>query len=232
MEMSLKGKTMHKHYEVRFEIEGPAAMFTRPDTGSTPISYPVPTLSAAKGLFEAILRRPHIYVQPSRVEICKPIRYERYVTNYGGPLRNQGQIKNNNNYQLIATILVDVCYRIYGEVRLKQMSTRGKGLTQLRRRRGKDWRPQFKELFDERLGRGQTFYTPCLGWKEFAPSYLGPFRGDTKRETSVDDIVIPSFLRSMWDHRQLKPEYVQDWWIVRGIMSYLHQIPTEEELNA
>lgn len=42
----------------------------------------------------------------------------------------------NNNYQLIATILVDVCYRNYGEVRMKQMSTRGNGLTQLRRRRG------------------------------------------------------------------------------------------------
>ncbi len=35
---------MPKPYEVQFEIEGPAAMFARPDTGSTPISYPVPTL--------------------------------------------------------------------------------------------------------------------------------------------------------------------------------------------
>lgn len=218
-------------YEVRFEVEGPAAMFTRPDTGSTPISYPVPTFSAVKGMFEAVLRRPHIYVHPTRIEICRPIRYERYVTNYGGPLRKQDQIKKNNNYQLIATILVDVCYRIYGEVRMKKMSTRGKGLTQLRRRRGQDWRPQFKALFDDRLERGQTFYTPCLGWKEFVPTYLGPFREGTRRETSVDDIVIPSFLRSMWDHRQLQPEYVQDWRIVKGVISYLHQTPTEEDLN-
>ncbi len=131
----------------------------------------------------------------------------------------------------MATILVEVCYRIHGEVRMKQMSTRGKGEAQLRRRRGQDWRPRFKDLFDERLERGQTFYTPCLGWKEFVPSYFGPFREGTKRETSADDIVIPSFLRSMWDHRQLKPEYVQDWRIVKGVMSYSHQIPTEEELH-
>lgn len=223
---------MAQTYEVHFEVEGPAAMFTRPDTGSTPVSYPVPTFSAAKGIFEATLRRPHVYVQPTLVEICKPIRYERYVTNYGGPLRKPIQIKDNNNYQLIATILVDVCYRIHGEVRMKQASTRGNGLSQLRRRRGKDWRPQFKALFEDRLRRGQTFYTPCLGWKEFVPSYFGPFREYTRRETSVDDIVIPSFLRSMWNHRQLKPEYQQDWRIVKGVMSYSHQSPTEEELNA
>jgi CRISPR-associated Cas5-like protein len=37
---------------IAFEIAGPAAMFARPDTGSTPTSYPVPTFSAAIGMFE------------------------------------------------------------------------------------------------------------------------------------------------------------------------------------
>jgi len=223
---------MQEDYPVSFEIAGPAAMFTRPDTGSTPTSYPVPTFSAAKGMFEAVLWRPHVYVHPTRVEICKPVRYERYVTNYGGPLRKQDQINKKNNYQLIASILVDVCYRIHGEVRMKQMSTRGKGLSQLRPRRGQDWRPRFKALFDDRLERGQTFYTPCLGWKEFVPSHFGQFRKSTRRETSVNDIVIPSFLRSMWENRKLKPEFVQDWRIVKGMMSYIHQTPTEEEFYA
>jgi CRISPR-associated Cas5-like protein len=285
-------------YEVAFEIAGPAAMFTRPDTGSTPISYPVPTFSAAKGMFEAVLRKPHLYVNPTRVEICKPIRFERYVTNYGGPLRKADQIRNHNNYQLIATILVDVCYRIYGEIYMKQMSTRGRIITKrqfsevgldadnifsqmiekkwlrqigrtkckpngdlenfkqaiqaeygkefqkvwsvlknpvgqklMRPRRGKEWLTRFKKEFDERLAGGQTFYTPCLGWKEFVPSYFGPLRKDTKREQSVEE-TIPSFLRSMWDHRHLQPEFVQDWRIVKGIMSYINQIPTEEEINA
>lgn len=75
-------------YEVTFEIAGQAAMFARPDIGSTPISYPVPTLSEAKGMFEAVLWRPHIYVQPTRVEIYKPIRFERYVTSL--PMRERG----------------------------------------------------------------------------------------------------------------------------------------------
>lgn len=219
-------------YEIAFEVAGPAAMFARPDTGATPVSYPVPTSSAAKGMFDAVLRRRHMYVNPTCVEVCSPIRYERYTTNYGGPLRSHGQISNNNNYQLIATILVDVCYRIYGEVKMKQMSTRGKDVPQMRRRRGQDWRPRFKNLFEERLQCGQTFYTPCLGWKEFVPSYFGPFREKTQRDTTVDDIIIPSLLCSMWDHRQLKPEYVQNWHIVNGVMSYVHQFPTEDELYA
>jgi len=100
-------------------------MFARPDTGLTPISYPVPTYSAAEGMFDAVVRRPHIYVHPTRVEICRPIRYEPFATNYGGPLRKLDQFKKNNNYQLFATVLVDVCYRIYAEIRAKKSSTRG-----------------------------------------------------------------------------------------------------------
>lgn len=215
-------------FQIAFEVEGPVAMFTRPETGSTPVSYPVPTYSAAKGMFEVVVRRPHISVNPTRVEVCRPIRYERYVTNYGGPLRKQDQIKKDNNYQLFATVLVDVMYRIYGEVRAKESSTRGVGREQVRRRRGRDWRLEFKRLFEERLARGQTFFTPCLGWKEFVPSYFGPLRSGTVPESSVN-LVIPALLHSMWEHRRLKPVFRQDWQIVNGVMSYHQRRPDHAE---
>jgi CRISPR-associated protein Cas5d len=183
-------------------------------------------------MFEAVLRRGQAYVHPTLVEICKPVRFERYVTSYGGPLRKAKDIRQNNSYQLVATILMEVCYRIHGEVRLKQMSTRGKGKTQLRNRRGQDWRPRFKELFDERLERGQTFYTPCLGWKEFVPSYFGPFRdrdekGQKIKPVTTGEIHIPAMLISMWDCRQYKPSFC-DRWIVDGVMSYEHERPPKE----
>ncbi len=223
---------METSYTISFEIAGPTAMFTRPDTGATPISYPVPTFSAAKGMFEAILRRPHIYVRPTIVEICKPIRFERYVTNYGGPLRKAKDVKAGNSYQLMATMLVDVCYRIYAEVEMKQMSTHGKGKIQLRQRRGQDWRPRFKKLFDERLELGQSFYPPCLGWKEFTPSYFGLFRerdlsGQKIEPVETGDIHIPAMLISMWDHREFKPCFGERW-IVDGVMSYEHERPPRE----
>lgn len=215
-------------FEIAFEVEGPVAMFARPDTGSTPISYPVPTVSAAKGMFDAVLRRPHIYVDPTLVEICKPIRFERYVTNYGGPLRTQNQLRGYNNYQLFATVLVDVCYRIYGEICAKQSSTRSAAREQVRRRRGRDWRPEFKRLFEERLERGQTFFTPCLGWKEFVPRYFGPLRSGTEPDRSVT-LEIPALLHSMWEHRQLKPVFRQDWQIINGVMSYEQRRPDHVE---
>jgi len=42
-------------YEVELEVSGPTAMWTRPDTGDAPVSYPAPTFGAAKGVFESIL---------------------------------------------------------------------------------------------------------------------------------------------------------------------------------
>jgi CRISPR-associated protein Cas5d len=71
-----------------------------------------------------------------------------------------------------------------------------------------------------------------LGWKEFVPSYFGPFREGIELDQSVDDIMIPAFLSSMWKHRQLKPEYVQDWRVVKGVLSYVHQTPPEGKINA
>jgi len=218
---------MQSPYAVALEIAGPAAMFTRPDTGATPISYPVPTFSAAKGMFEAVARLRSAYIQPRWVRICRPIRYERYVTNYGGPLRKPSQIKDDNKYQLNATILVDVCYQIFGEVRAKRRTRAGAG-----RRRGLAGHPRkvpsgtrqdhekvLFGLFKERLERGQTFYTPCLGWKEFIPAYFGPIREGTVPEVSIT-LVIPSLLHSMWEHRQLRPTFRQNVEIRNGVLRY------------
>src|SRR5438105_557868 len=83
-------------YPVAFEVAGPLAMFARPDTGGTPTSYPVPTWSAAKGLFESIayFADASAWLSPTKVEVCRRVgepggrmRFQRYTTNYGGPLR-------------------------------------------------------------------------------------------------------------------------------------------------
>jgi CRISPR-associated protein Cas5d len=207
--------------DIVFEVAGPSAMFMRPDTGSTPISYPAPTYSAAKGMFDAVFRLKSICVEPICVEICNPTRYERFITNYHGPLRKP----TTDNYQLIATILVDVCYRIYGKVKVKQ-SARGSKDQRLRKRtdaRGN--REKYIQGFNKRLENFQNFYIPCLGWKEFTPSYFGPRREKDKEgtpirpEPAVDD-TIPSMLYSMWENRQLCPSYIQDVKIENGVMFY------------
>jgi len=202
-----------RQYEVAFEIAGPAAMFTRPDTGATPVSYPAPTYSAAKGMFESIARVKSAYIKPVKVEICAPIRYHRYTTNYGGPLRKSNQLSKGSSYQLYATILVDVCYRVYGVVTELSAPPRDEVTTT-------NHLHLLKEKFERRLRNGRWYHVPCLGWKEFTPSYVGPFRPETKVEESVEQI-IPSMLFSVFAAPgNYAPKYKQDVWIKKGVLEY------------
>jgi CRISPR-associated protein Cas5d len=201
-----------KNYVVQLEIAGPAAMFTRPDTGATPISYPVPTYSAAKGMFEAVARYKSAYIRPTKVEICKPIRFEKYVTNYGGPLRKANQIAADASYQLPATILVDVCFRVHGIV--EEIGSAPNGNNHLH---------ALQEIFLRRLRKGQTYYTPVLGWKEFVPSYFGMAREcDTVVQKDIN-LTIPSLLHTVFDRSadgMYNPVFLQDVKIYEGVLYY------------
>lgn len=202
---------MGKEYPVSFEIAGPSAMFTRPDSGASPISYPAPTYSAAKGMFEAIARLESAYIRPTKAEICLPIRYHKYIINYGGPLRKANQMAKGTSYQIPATILVDVCYRIYGVV--KAVSESPNGINHLH---------ALQEIFLRRLKKGQNFYALCLGWSEFVPSYVGPFREDTHVQQTINQI-LPSMLHSVFDkpiNGLRDPRYRQDVEILEGVLKY------------
>lgn len=191
-------------YLVALEIAGPLAMFARPDTGGPPTSYPVPTWSAAKGIFESIARLASgdAWINPLKVEICRRVGesggeviFQRYTTNYGGPLRKSNQLRLGSSYQFFATVLADVCYRLYGEV------------VRPGREKNSDTNPRhhLQDLFERRIKQGRAHRTPCLGWSEFTANYWGPFRdGEDGRPliTEVDDslnIEIPSMLHAVFD---------------------------------
>jgi CRISPR-associated protein Cas5d len=203
---------MSGNYSVEFEIAGPAAMFTRPDTGAAPVSYPAPTLSAARGMFEAVARWKSAFIRPTKVEICAPIRFHRYVTNYRGPLREP--IKFSSSYQLVATILVDVCYRVYGVV--EQVAEAPHDFNHLH---------ALQEVFLRRLAKGQCHYVPCLGWKEFVPSYFGRRRPGTQVDPGLKDstITVPSMLWSVFAGPGVntkKVEFRQNVMIRQGVLHY------------
>jgi CRISPR-associated protein Cas5d len=202
---------MEKTYEVALEIAGPVALFSRPDTGSTPISYPVPTWSACKAFFESVARMKGAYVNPTKVAICTPVRFEHYATNYGGPLRKSGQIKNDDNYQLKAIVLVDVCYKVWGTVH--QFEPHPDRINTAH---------ALQETTERRLKNGQTIRTPCLGWKEFVPNYFGPLREETSTDDSVN-LIIPSLLHSVFDKPKMgvpAPHFHQNVEVRNGILNY------------
>ncbi|MBX3741287.1 MAG: hypothetical protein KF712_09875 [Akkermansiaceae bacterium] len=188
-------------YTVQFEISGPAAMFARPDTGSTPISYSIPTWSACKSIFESVARgffsrggQPAAIFSATEIEIWQPVRFEKYVTNYRGPLRKSAQMEKNASYQLPSTILVDACFRVTGEcIRVPGVADESNNAPHA-----------LKEMFERRLAQGRSKYSASLGWKEFVPSYFGPFRDAVRmgadyrlQEDFHEDI--PAYLMNMWD---------------------------------
>ena len=197
-----------KIYEISFEIAGPAAMFSRPDTGSVPISYPGPTKSALKSIFESVAYSEKAYFVPQQVEICTPVVYHKYTTNYGGPLKKQG----TDNFQFFATILENVCYKVYGVIE-----------AYIPPRTGDNPQHKLKEVFMRRLKSGYLYSTPFLGWKEFVPNYFGQLREETLPDESIN-MTISSLLDTMYDkptNGKVLPRFKQNIQIVNGVLSYV-----------
>ena len=194
-----KMQTNANPYHFSFEIAGPMAMFMRPDTGSTPGSYPIPTGSAIKAMAESIALVEGAWFQPTSIEVCRPIVYAQYATNYGGPNRKHEQIKKNTSFQLVARVLVDVCYKVYGQCVKTDWHD------------GHDPARKLHEMLDRRLAGGQSRFPPCLGWKEFAPDYFGTLRPTTVRQVNINDSV-EGYLLQVWSAPQSgvwKPRFAQ-----------------------
>jgi len=208
-------------YDVSLEISGPTAMWTRPDTGDAPVSYQAPTYSAVKGIFESILWLKTAEVVPVKVEICAPIVFHHYFTNYGGPLRKRKVLANNSSFQFLATVLINVCYRLYatvaGDRKGEQMIK-----TNPLERKTTNSAHAYHAMFNRRLQRGAFYSTPCLGWKEFAPDYVGPFRAQTRVQTDID-VAIPSMLRTCFPDGKdsaWRPIFDRDQRITEGALTY------------
>jgi CRISPR-associated protein Cas5d len=212
-------------YVINLEVAGPLAIFSRPDTGATPTSYPVPTWSAAKGIFESIafFADGKAWICPTKVAVCKrigdpggQIQYQRYTTNYGGPLRksdllSKGNLSGGSSMQLYATVLTDVCFRLEGIILGDSAS------------KGKNPQHHLQDLFLRRLKRGQCHTVPRLGWSEFTCSYWGDFReGFTDVDKEIN-LQIPSMLVNVWSdsiHGQYEPQFQYDIEVSQGILCY------------
>jgi CRISPR-associated protein Cas5d len=213
-----------KNYLVEIEIAGDLALFSRPDTGGTPSSFPVPTWSAAKGIFETIARLSSgdAWISPTAVEVCVRkndsrrghVRFQNYAFNYGGPLRKSSQINGGNSLQVFSTVLSDVCYRIYGEVRGDKNRNKNGGVNPCH---------HLQEMFNRRLARGQCHRTPCLGLSEFTASYWGLFRDELTEVDTALNLRLPSILITPFSspvNGTYKPKYQLNVKIEKGKVKY------------
>lgn len=210
-----------KTYEIALEIAGASAIWTRPDTGDSPGTYPAPTRSAAKGIFESILWNPAVEIIPTRVEVCTPLIFHHYTTNYGGPLRKSGQISGGNNYQLFATVLINVRYRLHAEIRPAEQAPHSEKIARwLERTRSPAH--AFQEIFERRLRRGQCHDVPSLGWREFVPSYVGALRPETRAQEDIN-MTMASMLDRAFPKGPFSayaPTFLQNVEIRNGVLVY------------
>lgn len=213
----------HISYPIAMEVTGDTALWTRPDSGDCPCTYPAPTFSAVRGLFQSILWLPGVLIVPRKVELCAPIVYHSYACNYGGPLRKQDAITKGNNYQLFATVLLDARYRLYADVMpCRDKSSLPENALAWDRRTTSPGHA-YQEIFNRRLKRGQSYSVPSFGVRDFPVSYFGPFREDTHVCTDLPDILIPSMLRETFSGAYgsvYHPVYDTNLCIHQGVLVY------------
>ena len=170
------------------EVHGDFACFTRPEMKVERVSYDVITPSSARAIFEAILWKPAMRWQISRIEVLKPIRWVNIRRNEVGSVisaRNIGTAMKGGNASLRILIeddrqqraglfLRDVAYRLHASFSLQDDSKHVHRFPHLHCANAENTgntRIKFAEMFKRRARKGQCFNQPYLGTREFSCSF-------------------------------------------------------------
>ena len=154
------------------EVAGRYACFTRPEMKVERVSYDAITPSAARAIFDAILWKPAIRWQVSRIEVCEPIRWISVRRNEVGAVVPTGSVRSAMNsgaalalniedsrQQRAGLFLHDVRYRLHA--RFEMTDKAGEG----------DTPAKFAAMFERRASQGQCFNQPYLGTREFSCAF-------------------------------------------------------------
>jgi len=151
------------------EVSGDFACFTRPEMKVERVSYDVITPSSARSIFEAILWKPAICWQVTKIEVLKPIKWVSIRRN---EMSETISVKNidkamkggamsalyveDKRQQRAGLFLKDVAYRLHARFSLTDKA----GVD--------DNMQKFAEMFRRRAKKGQCFNQPYLGCREFS----------------------------------------------------------------
>jgi CRISPR-associated protein Cas5d len=155
------------------KVWGDYACFTRPEMKVERVSYDVMTPSAARAVFEAILWKPAIRWQVSKIEVLNPIRWISVRRNEVGAVastrtaetameRGAGRLGiyvEEERQQRAGLLLRDVAYRIYAHFELQKDAAED------------DTPGKFLGMFERRAASGQCFNQPYLGCREFSAHF-------------------------------------------------------------
>lgn len=158
--------------DVTLKVWGEYACFTRPEMKAERVSYDVMTPSAARGVLEAIHFKPAIRWIIDEIQVINPIKFTTIRRNEVSDKINAKTLKSNVDknvpvfldvaacrQQRAATILKDVCYVIKAHFEMTEQAGE------------RDNMQKHFEMFKRRASKGQCFYQPYLGCKEFVAHF-------------------------------------------------------------
>lgn len=174
---------MPSHTQV-LNVWGEFACFSRPEMKVERFSYPVITPSAARGIFDAIYRKPKFRWQVTRVEVLTPPTYIALRRNEVKEKISISEVARwmKDADSLITPLFADATGDDYkGRTQRQTMA-----LKNVRYRLHAEIRPwleyagelmSMEQQFLRRAARGQCVYQPYFGCREF-PAYFAPATPD------------------------------------------------------
>jgi len=184
------------------ETQGDFACFTRPEMKVERVSYDVITPSAARAIFEAVLWKPAIKWEISKIEVLKPVRWVNIRRNEVGSIissRNISTAMNGGNASLqilgederqqrAGLFLRDVAYRLHAKFTIQDDSKHIHHYPHLQcadSETSENSFTKFAEMFKRRARKGQCFNQPYLGTREFSCSFRFIEQDDLENEMSI-----------------------------------------------
>jgi len=168
------------------EVSGEFACFTRPEMKVERVSYDIITPSAARAIFDAILWKPAISWQVTRIEVLAPIHWTSIRRNEIGKVASTsggGILIEDARQQRAGLILRNVKYRITAKFKFISPEKRGKVFNSTPEwlidkdeaselckpdERNDETEAKYAAMFERRANKGQCFNQPYLGCREFS----------------------------------------------------------------
>lgn len=194
---------------IQLEVQGPHALFSRPELKTERVSYDVPTPSAARGIVESIYYHPGLRWVIDRIYILTPTRFVSIRRNElkdkisARIVRQAAQGKSQELYlaapqsivQRSSLLLQDVHYVIEAHFEMTPQAAPS------------DNPGKFQDIITRRMERGQCFHTPYFGCREFPAAFRrwsgGPI--ETNHETRDLGLMLYDFDYS--DPQNIQPTY-------------------------
>ena len=166
---------------LELKVSGPYACFTNPLQKLERVSYEVMTPSAARGILEAIFFKPQMHWRVREIQVLNPIRHFSILRNEVASRmspRGNGLSITDDRSQKHTLGLRDVAYVIRADVEVSPGTTDEQG-------RAVD-PAKFRDQFRRRVERGQCYWQPYLGCREFSCDFGPPDGTETPIAQTAD----------------------------------------------